>query len=736
MSPDTFNTRIPEAFQDGLDFQGEPPEQATPLPEAPMDASLLDEDDEEENRFAINAPARHFGALAKANAVSKLKERLSDLGDLGGYRPEAAQALSTAPVDPAMTRRVLEQGIGRINPTTGLKLPDCHEEIRVPGGALLVAPTRVWAHSVIPDPGNFRCAEIVGSPFLGRPLALGDTPIPDPVTNGNGNEVKLRVKSRAHLLAVAEACSSKIKNENKEVIRSVPKQGVMMPVYGVVAEIYQEDTKESRHVVITPDGSSRVTACHLILDITADDVVYGFPADPGAVRRMVEGTRRVADTSLESLSETDLDRNRVMTIPMMLIFGFKPDPGSSQDFASAIRSLVGMIHVDPPKEWPKTGEREAQASAVCHALDKHLSPQETAYIRGMQSPDEAEEAGFSPYLDCRMAHIFHLMTRPRATPYRGIHDGIAFAIRSVLASRDHSSPAITTGRLQATMQYRHEVAWELSLRPVRSAGILATKIGTVRAATDRVFPTEFFRDKPWDITTTDPDTLLEESMKELATDGIPGSSCRTLVAMGTWWLCIAGALARAKAQDQNPGQEKVWREPAQIVVDLANREHGLRIFHAAIVAGRAAQDAGTLNTLSIPRLTVTGVHERSGDGTVQPMTASWVRAQVQDAATAEAGPSAPADPRALWNRRWANFVSKVNDLHGEFFKGLLTATLEDGRTVVSVHGIPHDQADELEGMLTQLTKRMGFFAEVSRSAVQDLLPDPEPDSADDMKGDD
>jgi hypothetical protein len=730
MSPDIFNNPLaPEAIEDRLDSRGESPEPAHPLPVAPAEGDFLNEDDEEEYRFAINAPARHFGALAKANALAKLQERLGDLGELGGYRTEAAQVLAATPVDPAIARRILEQGIGRVHPTTGLKAPDSHEEIRVPGGTLLVAPLRVWAHSVIPDPGNFRCAEIVGSPFLGRPLALGDTPIPDPVLAGNGNEVKLVVKSRAHLLAVAEACSSKIKNENKEVIRSVPKQGVMMPVYGVVAEIYQEDTQESRHVVITPDGSSRVTACHLTLGITADDVVYGFPGDPGAIRRMVEGTRRVASASLENLSEADLDRNRVMTIPMMLIFGFRPDPNSSQDFASAIRSLVGMIHVDPPKEWPKTGEREAQASAVCHALDKHLPVAEMAYIRGMQSPDEAVEAGFSSYLDCRMAHIFHLMTRPRATPYRSIHDGIAFAIRSVLASRDHSTPAVTSGRIQATMQYRHEVAWELSLRPVRGAGTLATKIATVRAATDRVFPTDFFRDKPWQIDTTDPDALLGESLKELQADGAPGSNCRTLVAMGTWWLCIAGALVRAKAQDQ----EKVWREPAQVVADLANRKHGLRIFHAAVVAGRAAQDAGALNTLSIPRLTESGAPELSGDGTVQAMTASWLRAQVSDAIP-EVGTSAPTDPRAQWNRRWSGFVSRVNDLHSEFFKSLLTATLEDGRTVVSVYGIPHDQADELEGLLTQLTKRMGFFSEVSRSATEDLFPDPELELEDERGG--
>ena len=713
MTPESnHNTQLPEAFTESPAPQGALTLDPTDNPSGTSQGEPSQA--EGSDPFSMDAPARYFGALAKTKAVSNLAE---DLIQEWSFSPGATKALAAAPVDPSRLRKQLPM----------------MQEMRVPGGTFKVLTTHVWAHQVIPAPINPRCVENFGYPFLGQALELRHTPLSEPVTGGSGNELRLEVQSRAHLEAVASACSDKVQSENPGVIESVPRQGVMMPVFGVVTEIYHRDTENSTWVIMTPDGSSRVTACHLKLGIATGDVVYAFPAKPSLGRSLVDSALRVAETSLRNLTEDDLARNRVATLPMNLLLGFTPDPGSSQDFAGAVRSLVGLLHVDPPKAWPAAGEREAMLSSVGQYLDKHLPLLEMSYLNGTLSTDEAKEAGFSPYLDTRAAHAIRVVTRSKNT-HRGLHDSIGFGIRSVLAGRETSGGR----RTQATLETRFQVGWEFALRPVRGVGIIPTKPNTARAALDRILPSDLFGwEKPWEASLIDPDDLRDKALAELEELGEPGPFCRELAIKGTWWLAISGVITRAKSQTQ--AETRAWREPAQLVTALARNTYGLRIFYAAIIAGRIAQDTCALRELAIPRIDDTGAPEVSGTGLVGKMDPLWINEKVV-AMQGESVPGVDAfgaprcDPKSNWNRRWSKFVGEVQGVYDALFDELLAAKFDNGRTIVSVHGIPHDQADEMLATLDKMSRKITHYAELSREIEAALATDPELDEPDGIDG--
>jgi hypothetical protein len=114
---------------------------------------------------------------------------------------------------------------------------------------------------------------------------------------------------------------------------------------------------------------------------------------------------------------------------------------------------------------------------------------------------------------------------------------------------------------------------------------------------------------------------------------------------------------------------------------------------------------------------------------IQIVTPLWIRTHVVDSHpedNPESFGEARVDPKALWNRRWSKFITDAQALHDGFFKEVLTLTLESGKTVVSVDGIPHDQAEAAEKFLNGIIKKLSFYAETSKQKEDALQPDPEP----------
>lgn len=667
-----------------------------------------DEGEDADFEMQSDAPAMRFGPVAKPSAVQNL---ITVLVEDWGYPKEAAKALASAVVDPSSVRRQL----------TSLKQSTFSiDDTRVIGGAFTFLHTRVWAHAVIPDPCNFRLAEIFGSPFLGEaPSRIHHAPIEEPTVPADfPHALAITVRSQKHLEAVASAGFSALQTSNPQVMASVPLQGVMRDTFGALVKIHHEDTNEDLWAVMTPDGSSRITACHKELGIQTGDVLYNFRRRPDRARQLVESLRRAPETPQRELTDEILRRNRVATLPMVVLLRFNPDGNSTQDFASGTRSLVGMLHVAPPTPWSEPASREATAIGVLAELAKALPPEEIAFIKGTLPASQAEDAGFFRYLDQRAAYIIRMFSRPGNT-HRRVYSLIGHGIKSVRAGQEEIIRRAEKAR-KAKATDRIHVGLELALRPIRDIGSIPVKISTTRAALERVYQHGNVRRDDWVASGDGPATLLAGAMAELAKNEV-GPKSIELGVMGAFWLSLVGALARVGKDnfDSDP------REPGTLVAAMLTCEHGLRILHAAVEAGRRAQDAETLPGLTINAVDPEGNPEIRGDGGIQVITDEWIRRfMVSGNEGGTESESETTDPRTALYRAWGDFVNQTKALKGRF-DALEQATLPNGQRILEVDGLVPEDASMVKEILDDICDNLAIHRKTAIRRAAALVADEE-----------
>ena len=90
-----------------------------------------------------------------------------------------------------------------------------------------------------------------------------------------------------------------------------------------------------------------------------------------------------------------------LVAPASLVLGFRPDAGYDVRFDQAIRFVVGLMHVEPPKPWGPASENDALGDAVIEEfLDSRRTTPQPAGRSGMGRPlypEEADRNGLSPY---------------------------------------------------------------------------------------------------------------------------------------------------------------------------------------------------------------------------------------------------------------------------------------------------------------------------------------------------
>lgn len=667
------------------------------------------QESDESFELKSEAPATRFGPIAKNEAVRNLSLVLVDDW---GLPPEAAKAFSSAVVDPASVRRQL----------MSLKQSSyVIDDTRVIGGSFTFLHTRVWAHAVIPDPCNFRLAESFGSPFLGTDETRAhQVRIEEPaVPKEYMHALSITVRSQKHLESVASAGFLAIQNSNPQVMASVPEQGVMRDTFGALVKIHHEDTKEDLWAVMTPDGSSRVAACHKVLGIQTTDVLYALRKKPEKARQLVDQLRRAPETPQRELTPEMLQKNRVATLPMVILLRFNPDGTSTQDFASGMRSLVGMLHVAPPTPWSEPANREATAIGVLGELAKHLPAEEIAYIKGTLPAAQAEDAGFFKYLDQRAAYIVRLFSRPRDTN-RKIYALIGQGIKSVRAGQEELIRRAEKAR-KAKSTDRIHVGLELALRPIRDTGAIPVRVSTTRAALERVYQHSNVRRDDWIVTGDDPDTLLAKAMEDLKS-GKVGPKSIELGVMGAFWLSLVGALARVGKEIPNSDP----REPGTLVAAMLGSEHGLRVLHAAIQAGRAAQDDGTIGKLTIEAVDPEGNPEIRGDGKRQVVSDDWMRTfmRIEDEEPGVEGSTTPADPRSAWFRDWTDFMGLARNLKARF-DTLEQATFANGQRIMDLEGVVPEDANLVKDLLGEISDSLVVHRKTAMNRAASLEADEE-----------
>ena len=299
----------------------------------------------------IVRPVGEMKRPAKSVAIKQFAERLVE----HGHSLEGANALARAAVDPADARRRLQ------HPT----------ELHVPGGTLLAITVPVWATAVVLYPANTREASNRRYPVAVPPGSSEAAKFPPPrdvrASALGQAELEFPAQSREHVVWTLDRSADYLEQANN-LQQTIARQGVMLPITACVMRIVHTDGINDAPVVSAADGSSRMAASHKLLNITPDDVVYRLPADERRFRKMIDDILTPYGMPVEDVSEEELVLLRALQIPATLIVGFRADAGSAVDFADAIRSYVGLLHVEPPKEWDDAAERDAKAEQ-CPARD-------------------------------------------------------------------------------------------------------------------------------------------------------------------------------------------------------------------------------------------------------------------------------------------------------------------------------------------------------------------------------
>jgi len=386
-------------------------------------------------------PAGEGIELARAKANDNLADALIERG----WSAEGARVVARACVRPDDVRRRLSAPV----------------ELRVPGGTLLVVESPVFSQGVTSYPTNLR---EIGNRLY--PLGIVDheasaTVINDPMADPDRPcELVLEVSDHSQLSEHLRSSEVWLHRHNP-LAHEVAIEGVLQPITVVGMRVDHGNGAPSVHLLTAADGSSRTSATHRILGVDPADLIYGMGASDRLFRQQIGAVLRLLhEHGWAGIDDEDRRKLRALTMPARIIVGYRQEVSRGVSFDSAVRSLIGLMHIAPPLRYGVDVERDATADAVLDALKRpyrgrtpRISSDEARWFAAVMSPEECKAAGFSQHSDVRAADI----TRALLHGGRGTTLRVNAGIRSITA---RSSPSIDE---------RVAIAVELILRPWRTA---------------------------------------------------------------------------------------------------------------------------------------------------------------------------------------------------------------------------------------------------------------------------
>lgn len=498
---------------------------------------------------------------ALATATRRAAERLEEQFRLS---PEAAEAFAGAAVDPAEVRKACD------NP----------EQLYVPGGTLLAIRTRVWARRAMPDPRNPRVGParrhpIAVAPGTGEDSRFRPVPTPEPHPDGRP-ELSLHVASREHL-AWASGIATKYILKDNDWRTSIRNQGVMTEVWLSAVTLVHDDDTASVTVPVTSEGSSRLTACHSILKVRSADVPYD--RDDRALRSIIRGLNEAYQNGA---SHEEAEALRCETVPALLLVGFEPNPGSSANFAGAVRSLVALRHVDRPEPWKPEAVMESIADAVLEELTDVglITPTQEAWYAGGLTPGEAEAAGFSADPAIRAAAIVRLITEPDPT--------VQHAVKVAITGQ--------STRQRITTKFKLQVAAALIMRSVVAATDRDRLSDVQRAMRDGF--ADALASPGWTASFRSTDELVAAATREIDAGVTDGPAGLELAARGGYALIVSRSLHSDRGTAGNTQPDR--RAPGLVVDRMRASTRGVHQLAQAVVdvaegrPVRAVDDVGSV----------------------------------------------------------------------------------------------------------------------------------------------
>lgn len=462
----------------------------------------------------------YANAKARTNAAGKLT-------DLFSLSEMAARAFANTAVDPAELRKAAESP----------------ERIPVPGGTILGIRANAWSRCVMPDPRNPRIGPARRHPFAINPGSSEDCrfrPIPEPVSDGIRPELSVQVESREHLTWAADQAKRFVLEEN-DWRESIKSQGVMTEVWVTATSYRHADGSPDVWMATTAEGSSRMTGVHDILGERSVDLAYdtGDRQMRGVVKRLNEGFDR---------GDGDSVAMRCEIVPALFLVGFEPHHGGTEEFATAVKSLVALRHVDAPKPWGEGPEMESLADAALDELERQgvLTPDRRQWMAGSLTREEAEKAHLSSDPAVRAAAIVDVFNSDDVST----RDAIRLAV-TAQSTRKRISPKLLG-----------QLATALIIRALGGDGDHSDRI---RRYMRHGFAKPL-REGAWVATSRPTDELVAESLSELRADPESGGAATLELAARAAFPLIA----TLKLWGDQGGRQADRRTPGE-VIDVMRR---------------------------------------------------------------------------------------------------------------------------------------------------------------------
>lgn len=563
-----------------------------------------------------------------------------------GFSELAASAVSRAVVDPTDFRR-------------RLSVPTFQ---RTSTGSVLTVGTHVWSPLVSVYPDNKRDA-------VDRPLPIGRVPVrvpPLPELRSDAEEpnLTLHALSREQLsLALRRAEAYLLEHNSLEA--QIREEGVLRPLTVIAIEAAFASGEPSLAFISSADGSSRTASAHRILGIDAGEVLYQFTEGESFFRQHVDGLASGTDA---------LDVTGVLVVPADVVVGIQsrtPGPNSS---ARAIRTLVGLLHVQPPTSWTPGAQLDAQGEEVLSELATRgvIDDTERRYLAGLMTFEEALAAELPSNPDERAALILAL--------FRDNLDAVKVAVKRITHVARVGNARIAN------------VATELAIRSFRGDPDHSTPEQTSRSRVGLQLAyrlREIWRN-PWAPTDRTPLELRDAALLELEA-GRFGPARTELAVKGAF------ELARAKVLTQYSLRKGVevtnLASPSAILRTMTSSKWGIDVLYQAMTDGRNGAARFT-------RVIESGEPDTSS-GRVHDMTADWLRDSFDPAASPPAIPGGTAStPETAYAERQDHIRAMISSLTSSF-ETLRELQSDSGRRLVDVLGW---RAEDARGLITSLER--------------------------------
>ncbi len=638
-------------------------------------------------------PVERLPDYAHAKARQALADKMMDTFSLS---QASATAIANAVVDPAEVRKSLHE------PTD----PDV-EKISVPGGTLLGIRTSVWARRTMPDPRNPRILPSRRHPFAIEPGTGGEDskfrPVPEPKPldpeHPERAELAVEVENRHHLTWASQQAAKYVLAENNWSA-SIAAQGVMEAVWLVATTYQNSDGSASGTTLTTVEGSSRDTAVHELLDIRSADVPY-------------DDNDTKLRTHLRKLNEIydrgGMDRKiaaclRCERLPALILVGFRPHASGGTGFQTAIKSLVALRHVDPPKPWGEGPENESLADEVLDELYRRdlISATQRDYFAGSCTKAEAVAAHLPSDPVLRAAHIVQLFT--------GRDERMDDAIRVAVTSQ--------STRKRITPKLMNELATALILRAVADE---PGKVDQVRRYLRHAF-SKPVRSAEWQPTGRTTEQLVKAALEEVRTAigtkehrGEPGPASLELAVRASYPLVVSGRLNADRGTAGNDQPDR--RTPGEVLDAMRRDTQGVHQL------GQALRDFGA--DVPIRAVGQDGTIKRLADGSAD-QTVNDILLRNEFPAEGAAKALRPGDTPDDHYNNALNKLGVALQAFDHAFANLTKVVGDDGQALVETRGIESRLTDPWRASLKRIDEELVVWSRTFRKTYG-IKPPPSPE---------